>query len=659
MVQGLLGPLVKDRSAEEILSLRVCDPAMGDGAFLVEVVQFLAEQAVAADARDRPPAALALKGERVLSLDSAKTTAAIRCVAGVDLDPASVQKARERLVGLMHKPLPDAHLGSLQRADAIGLDWATAYPSFDAVIANPPYIRQESLAGEAVQKTHLKNWRTYDGVADLYVYFIELAHGLLRRGGRYAVVVPNKWMTVEYARPLRAFLAQQNSVDAIVDLAAMKVFDDADAFPCVLFGTVRAAGEREIKATRTAASDSFDVVVAANAHVTRVDASSADDDWRTAEDDTITRLSTTRDVAMQSEVGVMTGGPAIITLDRARLDDGPWHIDSIEDAALLARLKRECQPLGEIIGTRWSRGVVTGCNEAFVIAEKTRDVLLAADPRPVRKARWLPADTEPGWAPPSSRNVQVVPDIAPRRHVPDIAQRSSDDPIATSELIRPFVKGRDIRSYALPHPPRWILLIDRGMPFEALPPAVREHLEKFRARLEPRPASVDAKAWKGRKPGAYAWHELQDPVVPLAKSRAQRMFYQDIQTAPLCALDVEGELVPDTTVWILPSQDLVLLAILNSAVYRWIAQRRFPPALNGAVRPKLQYMQQLPIPTVTGALRDDITSCVEQRIRHIREGENSKGIDVELAKLVGEAYTLSRKERELVMPSAPMKPDEN
>src|SRR5262249_17480020 len=137
----------------------------------------------------------------------------------------------------------------------------------------------------------------------------------------------------------------------------------------------------------------------------------------------------------------------------------------------------------------------------------------------------------------------------------------------------------------LPEPAeRWILLVDRGASLAALP-AVRAHLAQFRAALEP---------GSGRKPGAYKWYELQDPVGALAASRAPRMFYQDIQTAPACCSDDSGELVPDTTVWCMPA-DRFLLAILNSPLYRWYARRRFPPALNGAVRPKLEYMRALPI----------------------------------------------------------------
>src|SRR4029077_12348652 len=43
MVRGALDPLVSGRDRRGILSLRVCDPAIGEGAFLIEIVRVLAE----------------------------------------------------------------------------------------------------------------------------------------------------------------------------------------------------------------------------------------------------------------------------------------------------------------------------------------------------------------------------------------------------------------------------------------------------------------------------------------------------------------------------------------------------------------------------------------------------------------------------------------
>jgi methylase of polypeptide subunit release factors len=50
---------------------------------------------------------------------------------------------------------------------------------FDAVIGNPPYVRQETL-GPDFKNYAKKNYDTFTGTADLYVYFFEKGHNLLR-----------------------------------------------------------------------------------------------------------------------------------------------------------------------------------------------------------------------------------------------------------------------------------------------------------------------------------------------------------------------------------------------------------------------------------------------------------------------------------------------
>jgi len=197
------------------------------------------------------------------------------------------------------------------------------------------------------------------------------------------------------------------------------------------------------------------------------------------------------------------------------------------------------------------------------------------------------------------------------------------DGTRADELIRPFVKGRDLTRWRSPAPAeldRYILLVDHGTSLAKLP-RVRAHLARFRDALEP---------GTGRKPGRYKWYELQDPVVPLAARRAPRLLYQDIQTQPVCCLDESGDLVPDTTVWILPSEDPFLLAVLNSPLYFWYAQRRFPPALNGAVRPKLEYMRAFPLAQPSPALHAKVAALVaaqRRRATPVRDGRLAGLVD--------------------------------
>jgi hypothetical protein len=510
MTRLALAPLV---TRSDLVALRLCDPAIGEGAYLIEIVRVLAEE-------------LAARG---MPIAKARRVVAEHCIHGIDIDSRAVAAAHvavEDFVGARVPTLRD----HLRVGDALAVDWPVR---FDALVGNPPYIRQELIAN----KQTLRRFACYDGVADLYVYFIELAQ---RIADRFCLVVPNKWMTAAYGRRLRELLARRGSIEGVVDFArGLPLFDDADAFPCIVWGTT----------TGTTAGAT---------------------------------IRTSR-VTTATSVADALAAPGIVH-PRERWRADPWHIDDPDDVALIDRIAARWPTLAQVVPERPSRGVVTGCNRAFVIDAATRARLIADEP-------------------------------------------------AAEPLIRPVIKGRDVRRWRSAPIDRYILLVDRGTSLAKLP-AVRAHLESFRSALEPKPADHEG-AWQGRKPGAYRWFELQDPVVPLAKSRAPRLFYQDIQTAPACCLDESGEVVPDTTVWILPSADPLLLAILNSPLYAWYARRRFPPALNGAVRPKLEYMRALPIAQPPRALRDKIASLVARQL-----AAPDPSLDELLAELVAVAYEL-------------------
>src|SRR4051812_27774311 len=541
MTRVALEPLLRGRTADEIRALRVCDPAIGEGAFLIAAVDLIAEHLVAAGLDD----------------DDARR-AATGCVHGVDVDPLAVAAARAAL---------GAGDDQLQVGDALALDWPTAFPAVfarggvDAVVGNPPYVRQEHLAAH---KPLLRGFACYDGAADLYVYFVELAHRLARPGGRFCLITPNKWLTAGYARALRTYLAALHSVEGVVDLGRAALFGTPDAFPCIVWGTAGEPRDTPIEAARP------EPVAGGRARGARIELA-----------------------------GVGAPHP------RERWQAEPWHIDAPGDRALLEHLERRWPPLGDIVPGRPARGVVTGCNRAFVLDAETRERLLDAEP-------------------------------------------------AAASLIRPFIKGRDLRRWLPAAPERWILLVDRGTQLAQLP-AIEAHLARFRTALEPRPPDWQG-PWRGRKPGPYRWYELQDPVGPLVKARAPRLLSQDIQSGAVCALDRAGDLAPDTTVWMLPSADLILLAILSSPLYAWYARRRFPPALNGSVRPKLEYVRTLPVATPLADQRAAIEALVGRRLE-LEPARRAGGpdalaaareLDDALATAVLDAYELSPGDRALI-----------
>ena len=102
---------------------------------------------------------------------------------------------------------------------------------FDAVIGNPPYVRQESLGS---QKGYFESaYETYHGVADLYTYFIERGIKVLRPGGMFGYIVANKWLRANYGGPLRRLLKTRH-IEEIIDFGDLPVFEQATTYPCIL-----------------------------------------------------------------------------------------------------------------------------------------------------------------------------------------------------------------------------------------------------------------------------------------------------------------------------------------------------------------------------------------------------------------------------------------
>jgi hypothetical protein len=91
VVRETLTPLTRDRSADEIINLRILDPSMGSGAFLVAACRHLAaayERALVAEQRLSEP-----------EIDDAaqaefRRLVAQRCLYGVDKNPTAVELAR-------------------------------------------------------------------------------------------------------------------------------------------------------------------------------------------------------------------------------------------------------------------------------------------------------------------------------------------------------------------------------------------------------------------------------------------------------------------------------------------------------------------------------------------------------------------------------------
>lgn len=105
-LEPLLAAMGEHPSSAQILELKICDPAMGSGAFLVEACRFLADHLEAAWAREGVAEAVAARASEELNL-YARRLVAQRCLYGVDKNGFAVELAKLSLwLVTMSRELP-------------------------------------------------------------------------------------------------------------------------------------------------------------------------------------------------------------------------------------------------------------------------------------------------------------------------------------------------------------------------------------------------------------------------------------------------------------------------------------------------------------------------------------------------------------------------
>ena len=378
IVKQTVGRLLEGKTPKQAAKLKVLDPACGSGSFLIGAYQFLLDWHRDWYANHNPEKS---PKEVYAAKDGWRLTTAKRKeillnnIFGVDIDSQAVEVTKlslllkvlegenretlERQKKLFHqRALPD--LGSNIKCgnSLIGPDfydgqqlslfdadeqyrinafnWQTEFQpimksgGFDAVIGNPPYVRQESLA--AFKSYFERRYAAFNGTADLYVYFMEQGVQLLREGGVLSIIVSSSFLRATYGEPLRRVLKDRAAIVRIVDFGGLPVFANAkDTYVCVPL-LARSDQRKRVEIARV---DSLD----------------------------FTELSTVVD-------------ERLFSIPAGRLAANAWSLKTDDEAAVFAKITERGKPLGDYIERKMFYGIKTGLNEAFEIDETQRRALV-------------------------------------------------------------------------------------------------------------------------------------------------------------------------------------------------------------------------------------------------------------------------------------------
>jgi len=254
------------------------------------------------------------------------------CIRAVELHADSFEQTREKVVELLEAR-------GIDLAEAVRLvdlwlvqgDFLLARlpQSYDFVIGNPPYVRQE-LVPAALLTEYRRRYSTLYDRADLYVPFIERSLQLLKQGGKLSFICADRWMKNRYGGPLRALIARDYHLQAYVDMVDTPAFQsDVMAYPAITV-IERAAPGPTLVAARPEIDGSY---LRALARVLR---------------------------------GEEKDLPSSVhRLDSVTKSDEPWVLQFSDTTSLIRRIE-QAFPALEDAGCKVGIGVATGADQVYV-----------------------------------------------------------------------------------------------------------------------------------------------------------------------------------------------------------------------------------------------------------------------------------------------------
>lgn len=252
----------------------------------------------------------------------------------------------------------------------------------------------------------------------------------------------------------------------------------------------------------------------------------------------------------------------------------PWSLEPPEVENLMRKIRERGTPLVEFLGAKPYRGVLTGLNEAFLIDDATRAALIRTDP-------------------------------------------------VCAEIIKPYLRGQDIKRWAPDWQGLWMIVLKSSancswpwaeagdnaeVVFSRSYPSLHAHLKPLQDRLMAR-----------QDQGRY-WWELRSCDYYAAFEQA-KMLYQEIQFLPQYAFS-DSPLYGNNKVFLLPTADRYLLAVLNSPLMWWHNWRYLPHMKDEALNPAGFRMETLPIAEPTPEIRTETEERVTALIALAQESRD-------------------------------------
>ncbi len=188
--------------------IKVIEPAAGDGAFAIEIIDRLYLSSLEFDF----PFQQAISNLTFFE---------------IDVEMADLLKERVRYkLNYYSASIPE---GLIRIEDFL----LSKTNKCDLVIGNPPYVRHENIP-EVLKKEYRNIFGTFTHRSDLYIAFYEKGLKLLKNEGILTFICSNRWLKNQYGKGLRKLIHLTYSLKEIIDLEETCPFEEnVIAYPAI------------------------------------------------------------------------------------------------------------------------------------------------------------------------------------------------------------------------------------------------------------------------------------------------------------------------------------------------------------------------------------------------------------------------------------------
>jgi type I restriction-modification system DNA methylase subunit len=250
IVKHTVSRFIAEHTHDEIMKIKVVDPACGSGSFLIRAYDELLGYHAAASGK---PVSELDQWDRLPVLNSN--------IFGVDLDGQAVEIARLNLLlrSLARREILPSLADNIKRGNSLisgtetelekyfgklwnekrPFDWQHGFApavqsgDFDVVIGNPPYVRIQTLPRDEADY-YRDHFASASGSFDIYVLFLEKGIELLKPGGRLGFICSSKFLKSQYGAGILQLIEKNCTVENVVDLSAQTVFAEATTYPAIV-----------------------------------------------------------------------------------------------------------------------------------------------------------------------------------------------------------------------------------------------------------------------------------------------------------------------------------------------------------------------------------------------------------------------------------------